>query len=938
MSEPIHRLTAVQFAMLVDAAVLDRRIDALHVHHTRGIRQRDFRGLATLEAQRAHQVDTFGWPDLAQHLTIDPLGGVWTGRNWNVPPASAAGHNGTAAAGPFMIVLAGDFDQDRDRLSGVQRETLIDVLAGWCRHARLEPATSIVFHRDLTARTTCPGSTVDKPAVVGAVQEALAGLERSSVPRAESLFPVQHLAGFSVTLSSHAAGLPAAEVPEHEAAVQRVERQVREVLRQRQAGRLRPAKPIGIRDASEWADLRPHVVNLSRGELSEAGEFSTTTADLDAILDGIRAYAAATASPRVLLYAHGGLVEERGALEYARTIRSWWLDHGVYPVFFVWESGLLEILRQYIIGPRAWTDLTDTAIEIAARGPGSVIWSGMKESARRASAEDLGSGYSGGARQFADGLAALVADAAPASITLHAIGHSAGAIFHSHLLPALIAHGLTVQTVSLLAPAVRVDLFKEKLLPHVEHRRVPRLTMFTMEEDAERQDDCWRIYRKSLLYLVSRSFEGVLRRPILGLHESIRKDSDMRALFGLAEDGRLTGGAAPAALQLSRAPGSDPNPLTRALRHGAFDNDPYTMSAALRRILDVDDATGLGLADFPWPPAEDRAFERPVPAFGAPPPGGPSAEPAAGLEAPGIQTGRPGRRTALCVGIDAYADRPLQGCVNDARAWGAALRRLDFDVQYLLDRRATRASMLDGLRDLVTSASPGDVIVFQYAGHGTQLKDVSGDETDPFDEAIVPVDYAAGAFLIDDDLAAVLERLPAGAMLTMFMDCCHSGTISRFAPALRPVETATERVRYLPVDPALELRHEEFSARVRGAGTRARERALPGVIQFAACRDDEYAWESDGHGDFTTAAARLLEEAAARGDTNEAFIRGVAREVAVRNRQHPSLLPPAPGFSRRTLLAPAEPARDAVSTGGREAELAYHVAALARLLHGGGAA
>jgi hypothetical protein len=42
-----------------------------------------------------------GWSDLAQHLTVDPQGWLWTGRNRNLAPASATGHNGTAGEGPL---------------------------------------------------------------------------------------------------------------------------------------------------------------------------------------------------------------------------------------------------------------------------------------------------------------------------------------------------------------------------------------------------------------------------------------------------------------------------------------------------------------------------------------------------------------------------------------------------------------------------------------------------------------------------------------------------------------------------------------------------------------------------------------------------------------------------------------------------------------------
>jgi hypothetical protein len=77
------------------------------------------------------------------------------------------------------------------------------------------------------------------------------------------------------------------------------------------------------------------------------------------------------------------------------------------------------------------------------------------------------------------------------------------------------------------------------------------------------------------------------------------------------------------------------------------------------------------------------------------------------------------------------------------------------------------------------------VLVFQFAGHGTQLPDADADEEDPGgvdqDEALCPFDHVSGEYIVDDDLAALFMALPQGVNLTCFIDCCHSGTICRIA-------------------------------------------------------------------------------------------------------------------------------------------------------------
>jgi len=75
---------------------------------------------------------------VAQHLTIDPRGGLWTGRNWNPAPASATGHNGTAGEGPFVIEMVGDFDAGQDPFDGEQQTAAI----AWSRTSPLSASSS----------------------------------------------------------------------------------------------------------------------------------------------------------------------------------------------------------------------------------------------------------------------------------------------------------------------------------------------------------------------------------------------------------------------------------------------------------------------------------------------------------------------------------------------------------------------------------------------------------------------------------------------------------------------------------------------------------------------------------------------------------------------------------------------------------------------------
>lgn len=151
-----------------------------------------------------------------------------------------------------------------------------------------------------------------------------------------------------------------------------------------------------------------------------------------------------------------------------------------------------------------------------------------------------------------------------------------------------------------------------------------------------------------------------------------------------------------------------------------------------------------------------------------------------------------GRKRALLIGIN-YKGTPsaLAGCVNDVRyiqyllASKFGFRPSDFVI--LTDERVdvpgartgppTRASILAEMRALVSGAQPGDSLFLHFSGHGKQIKDVSGDEEDGLDEAILPSDYLRSGHIVDDEMYHILVRpMPRGVRLTAIIDACHSAT------------------------------------------------------------------------------------------------------------------------------------------------------------------
>jgi hypothetical protein len=159
-----------EFVRLLARFPFERRITGVHLHHTWRPRRDEWRGHETLQAiWYAHTRQT-GWSDIAQHLTIAPDGHLWTGRDWNRPPCSAAGHNGTRAEGPFMIVLVGDFNRGAETWDGAQFDSAVEVMARL--HAFFDLADDTLrFHcaLDPAGGITCPGDSIDRAALVTAI-------------------------------------------------------------------------------------------------------------------------------------------------------------------------------------------------------------------------------------------------------------------------------------------------------------------------------------------------------------------------------------------------------------------------------------------------------------------------------------------------------------------------------------------------------------------------------------------------------------------------------------------------------------------------------------------------------------------------------------------------------------------------------------------------
>jgi len=288
--------------------------------------------------------------------------------------------------------------------------------------------------------------------------------------------------------------------------------------------------------------MMPFIINVgNNGELSQTGGFRTNLGDLKAIferhLPAARREFGLKPKERidVAIYAHGGLTGEDGAAE---TFGEWFpalYEAKIMPIFLMWETEPLSTIRYRLedffkksgvpagnVG-NLLEDVADAVIENTVAPIGTQFWNEMKQNARQITANSRG-----GLRQLFD-IAIGNLGKKLGEVRIHLIGHSAGAIVHSHLVEYLAANashlktkGVDLGSLHLMAAAVRIDLFERTALPHLMTGAIRALRLYQLSSRLEEQDGTCRAilgYSRSLLYLVSRSFEGGRRVPLLGMED-----------------------------------------------------------------------------------------------------------------------------------------------------------------------------------------------------------------------------------------------------------------------------------------------------------------------------------------------------------------------------------------------------------------------------------
>jgi metacaspase-1 len=241
------------------------------------------------------------------------------------------------------------------------------------------------------------------------------------------------------------------------------------------------------------------------------------------------------------------------------------------------------------------------------------------------------------------------------------------------------------------------------------------------------------------------------------------------------------------------------------------------------------------------------------------------------------------RIRAVLVGIDEYErdDVPsLTGCVNDVALVRSLLKQYfevpNEDLRIVVNGRATKANILSRLEATIARAEAGDVVVFYFSGHGSQVRDRNGDElTDGLDEIICPydMDWDRGTYILDDDLDAIFATLPPDVLLEAFFDCCFWGADARGLDPAPRAQPLRRDVRYLPPPFDIAARAEGEWDRIDVHQLRACDCFTDRNVMWGASQEGQPAAEDyiDGrpNGIFTYWGCRFIAENIERVDRLE---------------------------------------------------------------------
>lgn len=216
----------------------------------------------------------------------------------------------------------------------------------------------------------------------------------------------------------------------------------------------------------------------------------------------------------------------------------------------------------------------------------------------------------------------------------------------------------------------------------------------------------------------------------------------------------------------------------------------------------------------------------------------------------------------------------LKAAVNDAETMQAFAVKFGYERRHVLrNEEATSHAVLTTLGEWSKELNAGDILMLSYSGHGGQIDDPqfhTPDDNGP-DETWCLYDRQ----LIDDELFDTFLQFRDGVRILVVSDSCHSGTVTKvlendavddaIASALQKLEDSgmlrTKEMRdNKPYEQYYAAVYQPILNRLKQeAATRRRSQMGASVKLFAACQDNQKAYDGQQNGRFTAMLKQMID-------------------------------------------------------------------------------
>jgi len=320
------------------------------------------------------------------------------------------------------------------------------------------------------------------------------------------------------------------------------------------------------------SEIAGHFVHIDDGKFKGSGRYWSTSED---VKQTAKLLSESPKYDHLLVYAHGGLNAPKDSAIRIHAMKNGYKQNGIYPFHVMYDTGLVEEIKDVIFRKSqvsqkrvgGFFDWTDRLLEGLVGRPGTILWEEMKNDANDAFKAN-GAGTQS-LKFFIKNMRTAIKNGSKKK-KIHLVGHSTGAILLAHLIKVLASEDIMIESCNLMAPACRVDLYNSHYLPSLQGKtklKIKRLNIYNLGDSLEQDDNVMKVYRKSLLYLVSNAFERNKKRPLLGM-EKFKSEIN------------LAGGKT--VIHYSNGVSGK---ITRSRSHGGFDNDIFTMNDILSNVL-----------------------------------------------------------------------------------------------------------------------------------------------------------------------------------------------------------------------------------------------------------------------------------------------------------------------------------------------------------------